>query len=87
MKTDDFKDGVKIAFCGRKRTGKDFYADFLRTEFDYKVFSFSDVIKEKARLIFPFMKSDYTQEEKESLIVHRNSYSGKEYTPRESGNR
>ena len=41
----EMKNSINIALCGRKYTGKDYYANVLEKEYGFKIFSFSDILK------------------------------------------
>ena len=77
------KDIVRIAFGGRKYSGKDTFTDILEAEYNFTPFSFSDQLKKVARQFFPFMQLDYPSEDKETKIVHTNLDTGQEFTPRD----
>jgi len=76
------KNVVKLAFAGRKFSGKDEFADMAEELYSFYTFSFSDQLKMIATQLFPFMKIDYPSEEKETLVVYHNRETGVSYTPR-----
>jgi hypothetical protein len=72
---------IKIAFSGFNGCGKDYCADYLQDNFDYRVFSFSDQHKNIAHQLFPWLEFDYPPSEKE-IVVFTNPETGEEFTPR-----
>jgi hypothetical protein len=72
---------IKIAFSGFNGCGKDFCADYLQDNFDYRVFSFSDQHKNIAHQLFPWLEFDYPSSEKET-VVYTNPETGEAFTPR-----
>ncbi|SPZ54541.1 Uncharacterised protein [Serratia quinivorans] len=59
---------MKIAFMGRSGSGKDFLANYLISNHDFIRLSFSDQLKKLANYIYPWMKKDYTPDEKMSPL-------------------
>lgn len=55
---------MKIAFMGVSGSGKDFLANYLISNHGFIRLSFSDQLKKLANYIYPWMKKDYSPEEK-----------------------
>lgn len=56
---------MKLAFMGVSGAGKDFIVDIAKEEYDCSRFSFSDQLKKLGAKIYPWLKADYSAEEKE----------------------
>ncbi|WP_038908378.1 hypothetical protein [Dickeya oryzae] len=59
---------MKIAFMGISGSGKDFLANYLISNHEFIRLSFSDQLKKLANYIYPWMKKDYTPDEKMSPL-------------------
>lgn len=59
---------MKIAFMGRSGSGKDFLANYLISNHEFIRLSFSDQLKKLANYIYPWIKKDYTPDEKMSPL-------------------
>ncbi len=62
--------GKLLAFTGRSGSGKDHLADYLIRHHGWVRVSFSDELKARAKLIFPWMDLDYSPEHKNTPINH-----------------
>ena len=58
---------MKIALIGESGVGKDYVGDILRNRHFCRL-SFSDQLKKLSTMIFPFLKRDYSPEEKEKPL-------------------
>jgi len=56
---------MKLVFTGLAGSGKDFLADYLIKNYQYKRIAFADTLKTTVADIFPFIKEFYSPEEKE----------------------
>lgn len=72
-----------IAFCGEKRSGKDYFTKFLSDKYGIKRLSFSDQVREVCSLLYPWLPDDFSHDEslKDVPFPHRNNPHN--YTPRE----
>lgn len=55
----------KIAFVGFAGSGKDYFAEYLINEHNYKRIAFADSVKKFTHELFPNVKEFYTHEEKD----------------------
>jgi len=61
----------KIALIGLSKSGKDYLYQNVFKPLGYERLSFSDQLKKVAKNVFPWMKLDYSSEQKEkSLFLH-----------------
>ncbi|AUY15728.1 MULTISPECIES: hypothetical protein [Serratia] len=59
---------MRIAFMGISGSGKDFLSNYLISNHEFIRLSFSDQLKKLANYIYPWMKKDYTPDEKMSPL-------------------
>jgi len=59
---------MKLALIGVSGVGKDYVADVFNKEYHYVRFSFSDQLKKLGSKIYPWLKPDYSPEEKEKPL-------------------
>lgn len=59
-----------IALTARSEAGKDYLADYLVKYHNYKRVSFSDQLKKKAHMLFPWVEEDYPPGLKNVVIEH-----------------
>ena len=70
-----------LALTGRSGSGKDYLADYLIRHHGWVRVSFSDELKARAKLLFPWMELDYSPELKNKPILHPQNVNN--LTPRE----
>lgn len=59
---------MKLAFTGEAGSGKDYIVEHLIKDYGYMRVSFSDQLKKLAHTIYPWMKKDYSPQEKEQPL-------------------
>lgn len=59
---------MKIAIIGQSGVGKDYIVDIMTLRYSYNRISFSDQLKKLAIKIYPWMKKDYSADEKEKPL-------------------
>lgn len=66
-----------IAVCGRKRSGKDTFADYICSKYGYENVKFAGVLKGVCRMVFGFTENQIETDEKDSIDIRYDK------TPRE----
>jgi len=70
-----------VTFMGERKSGKDYFCDFLVREYGATRLSFSDEVRQLAVKIFPWMPFDFDPAVKDLPFVHEKNPNG--LTPRQ----
>lgn len=73
----------KIVLSGIKRCGKDTCGKYLVDNYGFHRLALGDIVKEMCSFLFPNMKLDYSDDEKETKVIYKHKYTGEEWTPRD----